>query len=321
MGLTGRACGGCCGCPNWKVAVKNCGVNVVGASVTIGSDTETTNGSGQATFTSAPPGATGTITATGYCTKTFTVPADCSNLTVNIAATSVVYTFIPTICCQIGTGGCYATVAIPVTVTVTQTSGGTFTDSCVATSSAGCNITLPAPCAGSPNNVFDVVWTATGFDTVTTSVTVAPGACPTTATAGLTTPSDHFCYSGSDCLDAIPASVSVTINTWSPAVAVCAGPFSLAFSAADDCTTEYGGSTGTIFSCVIAGCPGANINLRVVITASAGCVPVASVIMTVTGPCFGGGGFGAVMPSVSGTVACPIAFTGDDGAGDTCTVS
>lgn len=74
------------GCSNFQVTVQGCGGSgaISGASVTIGSDTETTNGSGVATFTSVSKGASISVSATNWCTKTGTVPSNCTNQTISM---------------------------------------------------------------------------------------------------------------------------------------------------------------------------------------------------------------------------------------------
>lgn len=86
MGLPIGGCG-CCSCTNFKVKVLgNCtGTPIAGASVTVNGVTETTDSSGEATFTSAKIGLTITVAATGFNTSgSSTVPSNCVEVTVTL---------------------------------------------------------------------------------------------------------------------------------------------------------------------------------------------------------------------------------------------
>lgn len=201
----------------FQITVNNrCGGHVSGATVTIDGETHTTDGSGVAHFVGAYVGASGTITATGFCDATFTVPALCANLTVTMYPTTVAAVLKATLCC----GSCPPSATYPVSLSITQTAGGSDTNSCTITSSAGCTFSLPAPCPGTTDNVFSLAWSSSGFTSKTTTLTLPNAAiswvCSPTVTVDLETPDGDYCFPADNCLGAYPASVTVAIDrgTW-----------------------------------------------------------------------------------------------------------
>lgn len=184
VGFVWSTCGCCC-CQSFQVHVKSgsCITNsdIPGASVTIGSETETTNLSGIATFTSCPkPGDGISVTMTGFNNASGTIPTDCATAIITLTKRSSYF------CCG---GAC----PLPSTITGTDsnqaftltqsTVGGAihycggYTLSTTGASAAGCHdcnsvgITLPV--------LYDLDCTN---KTLSVTITVIP--CPQSSPTG-----------------------------------------------------------------------------------------------------------------------------------------
>lgn len=272
MRFTGR-----CGCPGITITVNDSctGAHISGASVTIGATTKTTNASGQVVFCTSK-GASVTITKSGYCDGSTTIPTNCANVTVSLKKNTAVYTFKPTLCCGQAPNATY-----PITVSVSQTSGGSFTGSCTDNSASGCNITMPVPCSGS--YTFDVTYSATHFQSVTNGLTINAGACATTVTGPLlTTPSGDMCDTIDGCFSTPPATLSAHFTHGATVLCDCTFTFSSLNSSRTEATY-----TAPASCCSVAS------SWTLVIKY---CLPTASTLS------------GAAWQYYTGTLGCPTAF-------------
>lgn len=323
---------GCCGCDptTTKVSVQptsRCGaVAVNGATVTVKDSHGTTVGTCTVSSGSCCVGVskkdtyTITVTASGFCDATTTVVISSCGSTHNVPVTmnplAIPATFSAGLCCDndpgLGVGRCCPTASIPVTVSVTQTVGGTFTNTCTLTSCSGCVIDLPAPCPPSSSNVFSVTWSATGFTSQARTVTVTSSTCSTGVNVVLVNSSSNYCYSGSDCIDSIPTSLTVTLHILGFA---CNGTYTVPLDTGltPNCTPSYRGT----FSCTGP----FTVTISVSGSIGAGCtVPTSRFVNVSTSPA-GLPVPGALMILSSGTAACPVSFAASDAGGNTCTVS
>jgi hypothetical protein len=220
--------------------------------------------------------------------------------------------FTANICC-----GCDPTGATPITVTVTQTSGGTFTGTCTISSSAGCIINLPAatPLCGT-DFVFTVTYTGTGFVTQTQTITLFGGSlgfwnCPFSANApAMVTPSGNWCSPGNDCFTAMPRSVNVTLATGNPSACPPDGTYACALISTSGCDDPtYQG----VFSVTCPGSGPTTVTITVHISTAyctgSGSPNTSNVVINA-------GSGGTTLFYTGGSVSCPIAFT----AGATATV-
>jgi hypothetical protein len=275
----------------------------------------TTNGSGQCCVGVTKTGPyTTSISASGYCTRAGTAIifacGGTSSVSNSLFPTTITALFGAGLCCS-GLGesgvGCYPSEAYPVTVSVMQTAGGTFTGSCTITSSAGCSLSLPAPCPGTADNVFSVAFSSPGFITVTNTITLPNSTsgwqCSTGSSALLVTPSSNWCFPGNDCIGVIPGSITVT---FSHDITGCGtGPFTLSLYGTSTCQTSYA---------VELTCAGGNQWLWAIFgTVGTPGFPVCNIVALAlcVGPVLFGGGDTCFNGVISGTEGCPIAYSFD----------
>jgi hypothetical protein len=316
-------CSTCCGCPSFTVTVNNhCGgAHIVGASVTIGADTQVTNGSGVATFTTAAKGAVIAITATGFCDGSSTVPTNCAARTVELYPTTIPLSLSATLSCSGALGGgctppftvCCPTADYPVTVTVDQTAGGGYSDSVELDSCDSATLQIPAPCPNSGTDyTYDITWESPGFDTQVTTLTLpnASGSwlCSATRSASLLVPDTDWLFPSSSCVGTPPASLTVVL-AYSPGSACPDGTYTVPLVAVNDC--KCGALYQAVFPnvCTSVGMPN-SLAISVAITQDPGdpCSCVGSIVVSgCAGLCTNV--FTNPDLSYSGTFCCPIAFT------------
>lgn len=290
------------------VVIKNSGGTTIGSG--------TTNGSGQfCQGVTKKDTYTAVVSKTGYwdslpVTTTFTACGTTKNVVSQLGQTTATVTCSVSICC-----GCPTDGASTVTVSVAQTVGGTATATCTISSGFTCTLSLPTPQPTATNTgaawSFTFTWTAPGFVTQTTTYTMPEwvggwGGCDGTATPStMVTPSGDFCFPGSDCFAAAPASVSVTFSDVSDAPCSDVGPFTVPLDSLTPCGARY-------FTNAISTACG-TLSIEVQITQSGCSAPSASVLASLPG-----GGKSYSMNA--GTAACPIAFTAIDSSIKTVTV-
>lgn len=227
--------------------------------------------------------------------------------------------------------GCVPTGSFPVSVTITQTAGGSFTASGTIDSSAGYGVTIPIPCPGVADFTYSVTWSATNFTSVTQTWTVdSSGTFTGASTPQLHTTSGNDCFPGIDCFDPPPSTVNVTFShsgcgsgcTPAGGGPTCDGTYSVPLTSITNAGTrlEYGVS-GLATSCPTS-VPGVfwTVNIDIQIDSGANCQPNTPVISFLFG-CVGPVAY--TLQSTSGTYSCPITFTNvyQNNINPTCTVT
>lgn len=257
--------------------------------------TATTDSSGNACVPIAKNGKyTLSVSAKGYCGGTTTATlAKCQSITVSlkITPTTIPVTFTASLCCR----DTDSLAAYPVTVQVTQTTGGSYSGSCVITSAAGCTLTLPNACVGSKANVFSVQFSADHFVPVTNTLTIAPESCPPITdpgtSANLITPPGHFCLPCFGCLDVAPPTLTVTRSVNGVVTGQTVVKLASVQPPGAICSATYVGN----FALAL---------VQVNIGSLSGCVNAATGLWPSP---FGGP---EVFVATAGTVACPVNFSG-----------
>lgn len=205
--------------------------------------------------------------------------------------------------------------AVGVVVSVTQTSGGTFTGTLTTdidpeTPSYG-SVIFDTPVA--TGNTFSYTLTKSPHTTVTGTITVttSAAACYYQATVGIGGESTHFCFPPDVCYDPAPATIFVTFSASAGRWGTLAG--TTVSIARDGDNYSWTGCFGTS----ISDDGPRRLRVRVVVLGS-GCPPQGPAAGGLSGTalyldsdttCTGAGIAYSTLSLSSGTAACPFAFT------------